>query len=126
MKKNLFNWLTILMVAIVSVGFVSCGDDDDDEEGGPVSLVGTWSLNFGTEDYCLLSFYTNGTVKYQEYDDGEWEEESIYSYTYSNGILHLTYSNGKTREIIEVISISKTKLVLKDWPDGGVNTFIKQ
>lgn len=31
MKKNLLKWMTILMVAIVSVGFVSCGGDDDDE-----------------------------------------------------------------------------------------------
>ena len=30
MKKGLLYWLTFLMVAIVSVGFVSCGNDDDD------------------------------------------------------------------------------------------------
>ncbi len=30
MKKFLLNWMTCLLVAIVSVGFVSCGDDDDD------------------------------------------------------------------------------------------------
>ena len=29
MKKNLLCWMTILMVAIVSVNFVSCGDDDE-------------------------------------------------------------------------------------------------
>lgn len=127
MKKNLLNWMTILMVAIVSIGFVSCGnDDDDDKKGGTVSLVGTWSLNFGPDDYCLLTFYQNGTVKYQEYDDGQWEEEDTYNYTYNNSILHLTYSDGRERETIEVISLSETKLVLKDWPDGGVNTFIKQ
>lgn len=126
MKKDLLNWMTILMVAIVSVGFLSCGDDDDDEKGGTVSLVGTWSLNFGPNDYCLLTFNQNGTVKYQEYDDGEWEEEDTYNYTYIDGILRLTYSNGSERETIEVISLSETKLVLKDWPDGGVNTFVRQ
>lgn len=126
MKKDLLKWMTILMVVIVNVGFVSCGDDDDDEKGGNVSLVGTWSLNFGPNDYCLLTFNQNGTVKYQEYDNGEWEEDDTYNYTYSNSILYFTYSNGKKRETIEVISLSETKLVLKDWPDGGVNTFIKQ
>lgn len=30
MKKNLLNRMTILMVAIVNIGFVSCGDDGDD------------------------------------------------------------------------------------------------
>lgn len=131
MKKNLLNWMTIMMVAIVSVGFVSCDDDDEDEKGGTVSIVGTWSLNFGISDYgtndcCLLTFYQNGTVKYQEYDNGEWEKEDTYNYTYSNGILCFIYSNGEERETIEVISLTETKLVLKDWPDGGVNTFIRQ
>ena len=111
----------------MSVGFASCGDDDgeDDKKIDEVTLVGTWSLNFGPDDYCLLTFYQNGKVKYQEFDDGEWEEDEIYNYTYTNGILRLTYENGKEREVIEVISLS-AKLVLKDWPDGGVNTFVKQ
>ena len=30
MKKFVLSWMTILLVAIVSVGFVSCGDDDND------------------------------------------------------------------------------------------------
>lgn len=33
MKKNHFNWLTILLVAMFTIGFVSCGDDDEDELG---------------------------------------------------------------------------------------------
>lgn len=37
MKKNLLNWMTILMVAIASVGFSSCGGDDDgDKSGGSI------------------------------------------------------------------------------------------
>lgn len=39
MKKNLFNWMTILMVVIVSVGFVSCGDDVVDPEPEPTPKV---------------------------------------------------------------------------------------
>jgi len=31
MKKNLLNWMVILLAVIVSAGFVSCGDDDDDK-----------------------------------------------------------------------------------------------
>lgn len=125
-EKNLLNWLAILMVAIVSVGIVSCGGDDDDKREPEVSIIGTWSLNFGKNDYSLLTFFQNGTVKYQEYDNGEWEEDETYRYSFSNGILVFTYSNGSERETIEVISLSATKLVLKDWPDGGVNTFIRQ
>ena len=126
MKKYLLNWMTILMVAIVSVSFVSCGDDNEKDGNDEVTILGTWALNFGTDDYCLLTFYPDGTVKYQEYDNGEWDADDTYRYTYSDGILRFIYKNSKIREEIEVISLSATKLVLKDWPDGGVNTFIRQ
>lgn len=90
------------------------------------SLIGTWMLNFDEGSYCWLTFNDNGTVRYREYDDGEWEEDELYQYSYINNILQFTYGNGQIRETIEVISLSNTALVLKDWPDGGVNTFIKQ
>ena len=34
MKKNIFSWLTIALMAIVCVGFAACGSDDDDNGGG--------------------------------------------------------------------------------------------
>lgn len=53
-KKNyLWSLLTIMMFAVLSVGFVSCGDDDDDEITGGSELVdklqGTWQFQKGTE-----------------------------------------------------------------------------
>lgn len=53
-KKNyLWSLLTIVMLAVLSVGFVSCGDDDDDEITGGSELVdklqGTWQFQKGTE-----------------------------------------------------------------------------
>ena len=42
-----------MMLAVLSVGFVSCGDDDDDEITGGSELVdklqGTWQFQKGTE-----------------------------------------------------------------------------
>ena len=32
MKKFILYWMSILLVAIVSVGFVSCGNDDNDSD----------------------------------------------------------------------------------------------
>ena len=123
-KSIFFSVLAMMMVTMLSVGLASCGDDSESDDD--VTLIGTWSLNFNKDSYCLLTFYQNGTVKYQEYDHGEWKEDEVYHYTYSKGILLITYENGQEREKIEVISLSKDKLVLKDWPDGGVNTFIRQ
>jgi hypothetical protein len=130
MKRNTINWMTILMVAIMSVGFMSCGGGDDDvKKESEAPLVGTWRLDFST-GYILLSFSQEGTVRYQEYDKGEWESDKVYHYTYNGNYLILTYysESRKTErtETIEVISLSATELILKDWPDEGVNTFIKQ
>ncbi len=52
MKKYLFNCMAIMMVAVMSLSFVSCGDDDDDY--GPdneyyAQLQGTWQFQRGTE-----------------------------------------------------------------------------
>lgn len=125
MKRKCISWMTILMVAIMSVGFMSCGGGDDDvKKESEVSLVGTWRYDFST-GYVLFTFSQDGTVRIREYDHGEWERDKVYYYTYSNGILHITYEDGRERETIEVISLSDTKLVLEDY-DGGVNTFIKQ
>lgn len=34
MKKNIFKWLSIFVMAVVCVGFASCGDDDEDVNPG--------------------------------------------------------------------------------------------
>ena len=54
MKKNYYlHLLAIFMVAMLSVGFVSCGDDDDDDVTSGIELVdklqGTWKFQKGTE-----------------------------------------------------------------------------
>ena len=54
-KKNcLLGLLAMIMVAMLSVGFASCGSDDDDDEitGGSElidKLQGTWQFQKGTE-----------------------------------------------------------------------------
>lgn len=90
------------------------------------SLVGTWKYTFG-DGYVLLTFSKNGTVLYQEYDNGRWEEEGeTMTYTYENDILSF-YSYGKTKpETATVVKLTSTKLILKDWPDSGNCTFYKQ
>lgn len=65
MKKHYFyNMLTILMVALTSFSFASCGDDDDDEQGGGSGsqnvLVGSWRQEEGS-DYITWTFNNDGT-----------------------------------------------------------------
>lgn len=42
MKKKIINWMTIFMVVVLSVGFVSCSSDDDDATVSKSEIVGTW------------------------------------------------------------------------------------
>lgn len=121
--------LAMMMVAAVSVCFMSCRGDDDSETSindSETSIIGTWEYTFG-DGFVLLTFNSDGTVLYQEYDNGEWEEEGeTMTYTYIKGILSF-YSYGKTKpKPVTVVSLTSTKLVLKDWPDGGNCTFYKQ
>ena len=53
-RKNLLRLLAVMMAAVLSVGFASCGSDDDDDEitGGSElvdKLQGTWQFQKGTE-----------------------------------------------------------------------------
>lgn len=113
---------TLLFLSLTSLGLIGC---EPDAEVKTSPFIGTWSLSFGEEDYCLLTFYENGFVKYQEYDNKEWEENDIYTYTYEKNVLIIRYETGEIREVIEVISIDDKSLILKDWPDGGINIFNK-
>ena len=80
MKKNLLKWMAILMIAIVSDSFVSCGDDDDDKGGNngtnPTSIVGTWVKIYEKETKWTL---TNGNwVKTSEDEDNENGQSALF------------------------------------------------
>ena len=135
MKKN-FYYLSILLGLVFGMMmFTACGGDDDGDDPVPVpptpqpesaTLIGKWTLDWGTNSFMILTFDSNGKVRIQEYDNNQWEEDAVYNYTYSNGTLTFTYDDGKLRDKAGVVSLSTDKLVLKDWPDMGENTFEKE
>ena len=63
MKKNIMNWMTIMLMAVLCVGLVSCSkDDDDDSVAIPSGLVGTWYKTSGASKYSMsFSFTSAGT-----------------------------------------------------------------
>ncbi|MBR4387916.1 MAG: hypothetical protein IKT00_01910 [Prevotella sp.] len=83
-KKNLLHLMTIMMVAMLSVGFTSCGSDDD-EENSSYSIVGLW------EETAY-------------WKDGQWKSSSVLNYVFdfkkdNTYILYLdarNYKEGKT------------------------------
>lgn len=60
MKRNVFNFMAMFFVAVLTLGFTSCGDDDDDDSNGSggqwgnvpaevlQNLQGTWDFYSGT------------------------------------------------------------------------------
>lgn len=120
MKKNVFKWMALLLVAIVSVCITSCNDGEE-----PDSIIGTWKYTIGSNEYVLLTFRQDGTVIYREYNNGRSEEEEM-TYTYKKEILSF-YSYGKSNpETARVIRLTPSELILQNWPDNGNCTFYKQ
>ena len=126
MKKSLLWRVAATLVTVVmSVGLLSCsGNDGKIVEPDEPTLIGTWTYYFD-DGYCTLTFNQNGTGVYSEYDNGRWEEPGeTFTYTYSSGVVTFIY--GDDVETARVVGLSLTELVLKDFPDRGNCTFIKQ
>ena len=95
-RKNLWHLLAVVMVAMLSVGFTSCGSDDDDEPTLKITkdmLVGSWEVtnvtaNSGDE---LRKVYVGATMKF--YSDGTCacSDYMENAYRISNGRLETYY-----------------------------------
>ena len=131
MKKQLKLWSLMMLLAMVAdTALTACGGSDDDEKNSPqgVSILGTWRMDKTTSKGSLtimLTFNSNGTVRYQEFDNGEWDGDETWGYTYANNFLTLISDKGATNRA-EVSVLNATTLTLKDWPDMGFNTFTRQ
>lgn len=90
MKQTKFNWMTILMVAILSVGFVSCGKNDDDDIGGTSSIIGTWVCDFDTTTDYVICFMSDGTG-YGYFTEDGLEEDDHFSYKVREDKITLYY-----------------------------------
>ena len=89
-KKNLMDLLTIIMVAMLSVGLASCSNDDENSDSN--GIIGTWihkcdGSNDGSEGphIITLNFKSNGTVyfseEYTQFPQYNWIDEGEYRTT---------------------------------------------
>ena len=76
-KKNVLHLMAIMMVAMLSVSFISCGSDDDDDAGSVSSdIVGTWVAHGGKRTVTYV-FESNGSGKSSYYyggSSGYWRQ----------------------------------------------------
>ena len=97
MNKNFFKcMLAFMMVTVLSIGFMSCSEDDElpkpeDTESVVSALVGTWVCDWeedGEKGKVYVTFKDDGTGNYKECyynENGELEvdDESPMKYTYN-------------------------------------------
>ncbi|MBR1933246.1 MAG: hypothetical protein IJ841_06125, partial [Prevotella sp.] len=69
MKRKLFNWMTVIVMAFTSLTFVSCGDDDDDNDAGAGKATvvvdgASYEMNFGwwNVNHKSLGLYFSDTA----------------------------------------------------------------
>ena len=90
MNKYLLNFMTILMVAIVSVSFVSCDDDDDVRKDDVSSLIGVWVCDFDPETDYIICFKEDGTG-YDYFTEDGMDDDDNFSYKVRDDKITLYY-----------------------------------
>ena len=135
-KKNyLLSLLTMIMVAMLSVGFASCSSDDDDEITGGSELVdklqGTWQFQKGTETVMGMTITMNRSSlsemkKSMEQMMGSrvefWDETLSFSGSKVNGVNYALKGNELILDgmdamdgiSISVKSVTSSTLVLRE------------
>ena len=114
-KKSIWQLLIIVMVAMVSMAFVSCGNDDDDLTMSN-SIVGTWEWVDDEGDYyARIIFQKDGTGTWTEYECDELEIWKFsYQYDSDTQFVVIVYEDGE-KEAVSVI-INGNKMILDGYP----------
>ena len=134
-KRSYLYLLAIMMVAVLSVGFVSCGNDDDDDITGGSELVdklqGTWQFQKGTETVMGMTITMDRSSlsqmkKSMEQKMGSkvefWDETLSFSGSRVNGVSYKLDGNKLILDgmdamegiSISVKSVTSSTLVLRE------------
>lgn len=85
-KKMTWSLLTVMMVAMLSVCFASCSDDEDDFGSVSDEIVGTWKGSFDNRFFVTLTFNSDGTgVGYREGYNRSGQLTEIWEYDFKWG-----------------------------------------
>ena len=114
MKKNIFNWMTIALMAFMCVGFAACGGSGDDGSNGGYQqgagnnvLVGTWkcSTTHPWDIQATLIFKSDGSgsidrIDRWSNDDGNFVETYSAQFRYSILTVDANTQSGYVRIVI--------------------------
>lgn len=124
--KHIARVFTLIGCVAALFAFNSCTKDDgsNTDTSDEVTIIGSWKYNFSS-GYVTLTFDNDGYMRYYEYDHDAVQSDKYYQYIYNNNTLTLKREEHSDKNIA-VETLSKEKLVLRDWPDGGLCVFVKQ
>ena len=96
--KKCFYALMVMLMALVSVGFAACGDDDDEPK--VPDIVGTWQLNQSKDWNVYYQFTKDGKFHYV------WKAYTIVHYDLIPAVIvrHGTYTVSGTKLIVTLDS----------------------
>lgn len=97
MKKHYFYLLTMLMVAMMSVGFVSCGSDDDSSDSNIIPS-GTYIEENGKESELFTMVINGYNIKVTITRYGEVWKSFQGTYTISGNTIRIKTSDGNIEE----------------------------
>lgn len=116
----------LMFVALTSIMFVACGDDDDGGDGNNSALVGSWKYDFNG-GYLVATFKSDNTgilKEYSNYSGMMGDEKFRYSYNASDKHLRIVFEDGDVNDYT-VISVTSNSLKVLDLDDESVLTFTK-
>ena len=142
MKKYFLSWMSIMMMALVCVGFSACGGDGDDDDGGGSgdinvkALVGSswyksetyaggenvetkkYSLSFKTEYFATVQVSGNGDDADGHY---RWDYgEKDCPFTISGNVMTIEYKGDHDYQETLKVTFKNNKPV--GWTGGGGNS----
>lgn len=101
-KKNfLLNMMTIMMVAVLSLGFASCSSDDGDDIKIDSPIVGIWESGIKGLYTATINFRSDATVTLKS-SDGDIAVSGTYEVSEGNDCVVKFYWEDGTNEFWEV------------------------
>ena len=135
MKKNIYYLFAMMMVAMLSVGFASCGGDDEaggtpgggggQPPTGKSKIIGCWqSVSFVEYDKSgkpvstiqsgeVYMRFGNDTGAFYDYYDGQWHAFDSFTYYIKDKSLNMVFGDDDI-EVYEIVTLNDDKLVLKE------------
>ena len=108
-----------LLMVMLAINLVACGDDKDGDKEITPSIVGTWKLTVDKGyTHTHVTFTKDGTFSYTSTDELDYEEHGTYKIV--DNLLYQMFSDEDEWVIGEILLLNSETLSIQDLDDDGV------